>query len=111
MPHPANRFGEVKTGFVEVWIFGVFGDLRGVGSLECLGKVGLGCLKVWMGLEVLEGFGMCGGSRVWEVGGVEVWGRGFGGCDVCRFEGLSVWVVGGVLGGGCLGIGGGGWGV
>ena len=53
------------------WGFGRGWGFKGVGSSGCSGKGRLGCLKVWMGSEVLEGseiFG--GGGRVWEVGGV-----------------------------------------
>ena len=80
------------------------GGLRGVGSSRCLGKGGLGCLKVWMGSDVLEGFGMFKGRKGRSLGG-----RGFGGggwdvrgvryLKVWGGRGLSNWVFGGVRSG------------
>ena len=65
--------------------FGVFEGLeevegsRGVETLGCSGKGGLGCLKVWTGSEVLEGFGMFGGGAEFGRSGIRgVWGRRLG---------------------------------
>ena len=79
------------------------GGSRGVLSSGCLGNGGLGCLKVWMGSEVLEGFGGAvigglAGLGGGELGGWGVWIR------------LGVWDVQMVR---CLEVGGlgvrGGW--
>ena len=88
----------------------------GVHSLGCLRKGRLGCLKVWMGLEVLGGvWDVWRGGKGRSLGGRGVEGLGvrgglvfgmFKGCGVWGFGGLGVWRswgIWGVGGLGCLG--------
>ena len=75
------RFREVG-GVAEVWcVWGFKGDwvFGGVG-FGVFGKEGLGCLRDWMGLEVLEGLGglkCSGGLELGVFGGLD----GIGGLE------------------------------